>query len=345
MDYKYQAVEDLCNVLPWQVDCQLDYFKEGACILHIISEIPEVMKGLDQKKIAQVMKAHRLAKKELRDYTMTNKAQWCIVAIPNPAWAKQVFPDLSKEEAMESLWDAILKTVHVKEDNDPIQAWNEKQMAFEKHLKVMNDYQFDELHFTNSLGTDLHVGLVKQHIWAGGSETNENGVLFNANMPTEEIFCMPHKYRVNGIVYASLPLNYNGVLVKDFWIEFKDGKAVNFDAKEGKDALAELINFDEGSAHLGEVALVPYDSPISQSKILFFNTLFDENASCHLALGEAYPSCIENGLNMNEEEYDQNGVNKSNTHVDFMFGTSDMKIEGIKQDEKVLVFENGNFVF
>ena len=156
---------------------------------------------------------------------------------------------------------------------------------------------------------------------------------------------MPHKYRVNGIVYASLPLNYNGVLVKDFWIEFKDGKAVNFDAKEGKDALAELINFDEGSAHLGEVALVPYDSPISQTKILFFNTLFDENASCHLALGEAYPSCIENGLNMNEEEYDQNGVNKSNTHVDFMFGTSDMKIEGIKQDEKVLVFENGNFVF
>ncbi len=345
-DYKYQKVEDLCNILPWQVDCQLDYFKEGACVLHVISEIPEVMKDVDPKKIAQVMKAHRIAKKEIREYTMTNKAQWSIVAIPNVAWAKQVFPHLDEEEAMEALWNAILHCVHVDEENDPINEWKQLQITFDKRLKIMNDYQFEQLHFTNDLGTDLYVGLVKNHIWAGGSEENEAGVLFNANMPTEEIFCMPSKYDVNGIVYASLPLNYNGVLIKDFWIKFKDGKAIDFDAKENKEALSELIHFDEGSAYLGEVALVPYDSPISQSNILFYNTLFDENASCHLAFGEAYPSCIENGLNMTSDELEANGVNTSNTHIDFMFGTKDMNIVGIKKDHsEVVIFENGNFVF
>lgn len=346
LDYLYQKEEDLCHVYDWQVNCKLDYFKEGACILHIISEIPDVYKDCDPKKIANASKAARNAMKEVRDYTMSNKAQWSIVAVPNVTWAKKVFPDLDDEKAVEALWKAILKCVHVDENNDPIAEWNKLQEAFDAHLKVMNEYQFKTLHFTNALGTDLYLDLVDNHVWAGGCDKSTLGFAFNANMPTEEIFCMPAKYGVNGVVYASLPLSYNGVLVKDFWIRFEDGKAVEFDAKEGKEALSELISFDEGSAYLGEVALVPYDSPISQSKILFYNTLFDENASCHLALGDSYCQNVANGLNMNEEELKACGANSSNAHVDFMFGTSDMSVVGITKNQKeVAIFVNGNFTF
>ncbi|MGL5479793.1 MAG: aminopeptidase, partial [Clostridium sp.] len=215
-----------------------------------------------------------------------------------------------------------------------------------KHLEFFNKNNFKYLKMKNSLGTDLKVELPLNHIWCGGSEFTKGGVEFIANMPTEEIFTTPKRDGVNGIVYASKPLNYNGTLINDFNITFKDGEIVNFDAKEGLEALRELINTDEGSKYLGEVALVPYNSPISNSNILFYNTLYDENASCHLAIGEAYPSCIKDGENLSKEELLKIGSNVSLTHVDFMFGTSDLEIIGVTYDDTTIeIFKDGNYAF
>ena len=210
----------------------------------------------------------------------------------------------------------------------------------------MNAYRFKTLHFKNSIGTDLEIELVENHIWAGGGEMGGNGVYFVPNIPTEEVFTMPHKDKVNGKVVSTKPLNYQGNLIKDFYFVFKDGKVVEYNAKEGFDALKSLIELDEGSSRLGEVALISYDSPISNLNILFNDTLFDENASCHLALGNAYSMNIVNGTNMEESELVKLGYNVSLTHVDFMFGSSDMEITGVTHDEKTIeIFKKGNFVF
>lgn len=345
-NYFYQSDEELQHIYPWEIDSRLDLMKDGACILHIISEIPGIMNGVDASKISKARMAKALLSKELQEYTMLNKTQWCIIAVSNKEWADVVFPEFEGEiGAEEELMDRILSSVHVREDNDPIEEWTKLNASFQSRIQKLNTYHFDSLHFVNSLGTDLYVELPKTHIWAGGSEKTESGVEFNPNMPTEEIFSMPKRDGVNGIVYASRPLLYNGTMINDFWIRFKDGKAVEFDAKEGLDALTELINFDEGSSYLGEVALVPYHSPISESGILFYNTLFDENASCHLALGDAYPMNIENGTKMSEEELKQAGANSSLTHVDFMFGNEDMCITGSKDGKEIPVFKDGDFVF
>lgn len=346
--YLHADEETLCTIRDWQIHSKLDYLKEGACILHIISEIPGIFKDVDANKIAKARLAGAKANQEAQAYTMMNKTQWCIIAAPNEEWAMQVFPEFedAREAAVEELWERILYAVHVREDNDPIAEWNELADNFTRRIQILNEHKFKKLHFTNSLGTDLMVELPELHVWAGGSEKTIAGIEFNPNMPTEEIFTMPKKTGVNGKVVASKPLNYNGNMIEDFWIRFENGKAVAFDAVNGKNTLSELIAFDEGSCYLGEVALVPDASPISQSGILFLNTLFDENASCHLALGDAYPMNIKGGVDMSEEELQQAGANHSMTHVDFMFGSDDMHIEGIKEDgSRIPVFENGNFVF
>ncbi|NLA78898.1 MAG: aminopeptidase, partial [Erysipelothrix sp.] len=208
----------------------------------------------------------------------------------------------------------------------------------------LNDYQFDALHFTNALGTDLTVGLVENHVWAGGSELAQNGAEFNPNMPTEETFTMPHRERTHGVVVATKPLNYQGKLIEDFTLTFKDGKVIKATAKKEQATLDALLATDEGSAYLGEVALISHDSPISNMNLLFYNTLFDENASCHLALGRAYPMNIKDGQTMDEAELKAKGMNFSLNHEDFMFGSADMKIVGLKNDEEVLIFDQGNFV-
>ena len=345
--YQYQDEETLTTVRPWQIDCKLDYMKEGACILHIISDIPGILKDVDAAKVSKANLAMAKAGKELQAYTMANKTQWSIVAVPNKEWADLVFPEFEGCEAVvDELWDKILQAVHVEEDNDPIAEWTKLSENFHRREEILNGYNFKTLHFENSLGTDLYVDLADQYIWAGGSEKTTSGIEFNPNMPTEEIFTMPKKTGVNGKVYATKPLDYNGTLIDDFWFSFKDGKVEDFGAEKGYDALASLVHFDEGSSYLGEVALVPYESPISKSGILFFNTLFDENASCHLALGRAYPMNIKGGVDMSEEELQKAGANHSMTHVDFMFGSEDMKITGICGDQsEVAVFEKGNFVF
>lgn len=345
--YRYQDEETLSTVRPWQIDCKLDYMKEGACILHIISDIPGILKDVDAAKISKARLAMAKAGKELQSYTMMNKTQWCIVAVPNKEWAELVFPEFEgSDAAVDELWDRILQAVHVEEHNDPIQEWCRLQENFTRREEILNNHRFQKLHFENEQGTDLWVTLVQHHIWAGGSEKTVSGIEFNPNMPTEEIFTMPEKTGVHGTVYATKPLDYNGTLIENFWFTFQDGRVVDFGAEKGYDTLSSLVHFDEGSCYLGEVALVPYESPISKSGILFLNTLFDENASCHLALGDAYPMNVSGGVDMSEEELQAAGANHSMTHVDFMFGSADMKITGVCDDgREVSVFEKGNFVF
>lgn len=345
--FMHQDVDVLSDIHSWQIDSKLDYFKEGACILHIISEVPGILKDVDAAKISAQQLAMAKASKQLREYTMKNLSQWSIIAYPNVAWANQVFSEFEDDErAVNELMDSIYHAVHIDDENDSIQIWKELNQNFAKRVDLLNTYQFERLHFQNSIGTDIMIALVKNHIWAGGSDVSRDQVEFNPNLPTEEIFTMPKKDGVNGTVYASKPLLYNGVLIENFWFKFKDGDVVDFGAECGYDALHALIEFDEGSSFLGEVALVPYHSPISQSKILYLNTLFDENASCHLALGDAYPSNVKDGVDMSEEELLAAGANHSLTHVDFMFGTEDMKVTGIKDDGTLIpVFEKGDFVF
>lgn len=344
MDYMYQSEATLQKIHNWQVEKQLDYLKEGACRIHITSPHPGALKACDPQKMAVRQKAAGEALKEVREYTMASKVQWTIAAVPNSEWATLMFPELEEDAAIKRLWKEIMQCVYVNEIEDPVKTWEQRDCYFQEHIEKLNTFAFTSLHFTNDLGTDLKVGLVDHHIWCGGSELGQNGVRFNANIPTEEVFSMPHKDRVDGIVYASRPLLYNGNLIQNFHLRFENGKVVDFDATEGKEVLASLLKMDEGSSHLGEVALVPYDSAISQSGLLFYNTLFDENASCHLALGDAYPSCIEGGLHMEEEALAEVGCNQSMNHVDFMFGTKDLRVIGERADgSQVVVFENGNF--
>ena len=341
-----QAPEEVFGEFPeWQKEFYLSYVKQGAAFISIAASDPELLKDVNPDRVAKVQKTSNLALKEYRERIMSNKNAWCVVSMPTKSWAKKVFPDLSEEAAVEKLWDAILKTVRV-DTEDPIAAWDDHKDHLKVSAEFLNSHQFKALRYKNSLGTDLEIELPEHHIWLGGSEYTPEGIEFVANMPTEEVFTLPKKTGVNGKVVSSMPLNYNGNLIEKFSLTFKAGKVVDFTAEKGYEVLKKLIETDEGSCYLGEVALVPYDSPISNAKILYYNTLFDENASCHLALGKAYPICIENGKNMSKEELDQWEVNDSLTHVDFMIGTQDLEIIGTTAAGVVIpVFKNGNFAF
>ncbi len=343
--YESMEIEELVKVPQWRIDKFKYFVEEGGCAISITSPIPGLNAGIDPYKMQQAGIASSKALKFYRDHMMGNHTQWTVIAAPNTVWAEKVFPKLKGEDAVEALWDAILQASRVTESNDPIEEWADHNTSMLAHNKVLNDYNFKSLHFKNSLGTDLVVELVKNHVWAGGGEDSSKGVYFNPNIPTEENFTMPYKYGVNGKVVASKPLLYQGNLIEDFWIEFKDGKVVNYDAAKQKETLKSLIELDEGSCYLGEVALISYDSPINNSNILFLNTLFDENASCHLALGRAYPMNVLGGVKMSEKELLDAGSNLSMAHSDFMFGSKDMNIEGLMQDGTIVtIFKNGNFV-
>lgn len=345
--YYLNASDDVLKEVPEHVVKQGEYFvdKNGA-FLSIASPVPGLMSEVDPMKMMISQKAASEKMSFLRKYTMSNGGQWTVIAAPNYTWAKKVFPDAKFSEVVDKLWDAILTASRVTETNDPVQEWKEHMDRLASNNKKLNKYNFKKLHFKNGLGTDLEVKLVENHIWGGGGEIAQNGVYFAPNIPTEEAFSMPHKDGVNGKVVSTKPLNYSGKLVEDFWLEFKDGKVVKYGAKKEEATLKTLLELDEGSSRLGEVALISHDSPISNTNILFYNTLFDENASCHLALGNAYTMNIKDGHILSEEELIAKGYNKSMTHVDFMFGSEDMKIVGTTQDGKeVVVFDKGNFVF
>lgn len=341
-----RAPEEVFEEFPaWQKEFYLSYVKQGAAFVSIAASDPEILKDVNPERVAKVQKVSSIALQEYRERLMSNKNSWCVVSIPTKSWAQKVFPQLTVEEAVAALWEAIFKTVRVDLDN-PVRAWKNHTGNLQKSADFLNSQQFKFLRYKNSLGTDLELELPVDHIWQGGSEHTQDGIEFVANMPTEEIFTLPKKTGANGKVVSSMPLNYNGNLIEGFSLTFKDGKIVEFTAEKGYEVLKKLIETDEGSCYLGEVALVPYDSPISNSKILYFNTLFDENASCHLAIGKAYPICIKNGENMNKEELAELGVNDSLTHVDFMIGTSDLEIIGITAlGEEIKVFEKGNFAY
>ncbi len=341
-----KAPEEIFEVMPqWQVDSYLYYAREGAAFLSIAASNPELMKDVNPARISKSQKTRQLALKEFNQRLMTNKNAWSIVSIPTVGWSTKVFPEVSESEAVEKLWDSIFNIVRVDKE-DPVKAWDEHKNNLKKSMEFLNSNNLKALHYKNSIGTDLTIELPENHLWVGGAEYTAEGVEFIANMPTEEVFSMPKKTGVNGTVVSSKPLNYGGNLIDNFSFTFKQGRIVDFKAEKGLDTLKHLVETDEGSHYLGEVALVPYDSPISNSGIIFFNTLYDENASCHLAIGKAYSSCIKNGENMSEEELEEAGANNSLAHVDFMIGTPDLEITGIKQDgSKVPVFKNGNWAY
>jgi aminopeptidase len=343
--YTHQSIEELEKIPEWLISKYKYFIEEGGCVISVSSPIPGLNAGVDPQKMSKAGIAQMKALGFYQTHMMGNHAQWTIVAAPNTVWAERVFPNLKGEEAVDALWNAIFEASRVTETNDPVAEWAEHNKTLLAHNKILNDNNFKSLHFQNSLGTDLTVELVENHIWAGGGEDSTKGVYFNPNIPTEENFTMPLKNGVHGKVVSTKPLNYQGKLIENFWLDFKDGKVVDFGAEKQQDALKALVEFDEGSCYLGEVALISHDSPISNTGILFFNTLFDENASCHLALGRAYPMNVKNGTTMSKEELAKAGANDSMTHNDFMFGSEDMEIVGTKQDgTTVQIFKNGNFV-
>ena len=333
------------SAYPWQVQMFDLLSEEGAAFLSVSSGDPAVFAGVDPDRIRRFSIAYGNANEKFYARLMASKIAWTIVAVPCAPWAKKIFPGKPEDEATELLWDAILRTVRIREGEDAVALWTAHCDRLGERARKLNDYAFAALRYENSLGTRLTVELPEGHIWAGGSEKDEKGTTFIANMPTEEIFTAPKRDGVNGVVYSSKPLVLNGNLVEGIRLTFRDGRIVEAHADKGEEYLLAEINIDEGAHYLGEAALVPYHSPISESGILFYDTLFDENASCHFAFGEAYPTCIEGGAEQSKEELIARGVNaESNTHVDFMVGTADLSITGITRDGKEIpVFVNGDF--
>ncbi len=344
LNYIYRSLETLSEVTDiekaeWQ--SRVDHL---SCLLWLDSDDPDGLSGTDNEKISKANMARYPIIKPYRD-ALENKYQWCIAAVPGKEWARKVFPDLSAEEAVEKLWEAILYTSRVTEE--PVKEWDRHNATLAKRCEFLNKYKFDRLEYKSANGTDFTVGLNQKGIFCGGGETTLGaGVYFNPNIPTEEVFTTPMRGRADGKVVATKPLSYQGKLIENFWIEFKDGKAVKVGAEKNQDLLKKMIAMDEGAAYLGEVALIAYDSPINNTDILFYNTLFDENASCHLALGRGFNNCLENYEQYTNEQCRELGVNNSMIHVDFMIGSKDMSIVGITTDGKrVQIFKNGNWAF
>lgn len=341
LDIKYQSDETLGRVdklarekLKWRAESL-------PAQLHILSEDPDGLKGIDIAKMMRSQRARMKVVKPFRD-KMENKYQWCIVAVPGKKWAKKIFPELSTSKAMEKLWENILQASRVY--GDPIKNWEEHNLAVKEKCTVLNGMKLKQLHYTSKNGTDFTVELNENGRFCGGYDTTLSGVDFNPNIPSEEVFTSPKAGKAEGIVYATKPLSYNGQLIENFHIKFKGGKAVEVYAEKNQALLEQMISIDEGASMLGECALVPYDSPINNTGILFYETLFDENCCCHLALGRGFADCLYDYEKMTKEEHKQNGINDSQIHVDFMIGASDLQIVGIdKRGNKVLIFKDGNW--
>ena len=312
------------------------------CRISVMSEDPGAFGGIDQKRVAAYQSANGKALMPVRQATQNNDLSWTVVAAASPAWAERVFPDLKGEAAVDRLWEEIFKTTRIDRE-DPIQAWKDHDAKLHEKEDWLNKEQFSALHYT-SPRTDLTIGLPENHVWEGGGSKNAAGIEFMANMPTEECFTAPDNRRIDGYVTSTKPLSYAGNILENMKFTFKDGKVIEATAEKGQAVLDHLLETDEGVRSLGEVSLVPDPSPISQSGITFFNTLFDENASDHLALGAAYPFNVQGGTKMSEDQLKAKGINFSQAHVDFMVGSADMNIDGIKKDGTIVpVFRNGDW--
>ena len=344
LTYQKQSVASLSEVTPWVIEKQKYYCKDLPAMIYIDSDDPDGLKGVDQRKMAEVMKNRYPILKPYRD-ERDNKYQWTIIGAPSKAWAKKVFPDLPVNRAIEKLWEAILYTSRV--TDDPIKAWQEHNEDLEKRTKFLNSLNLDYLHYQSSNGTDFKVWLSNNILWeAGGERTLGSNIFFNPNIPTEECFTSPIKGKAEGKVVASKPLSYQGQLIENFSILFKEGKAVEVHADKNESLLKEMISMDEGAAYLGECALVPYDSPINNLGILFYNTLYDENCCCHLALGMGFTKLVKDYQNYTNDQLHEMGINDSAIHVDFMIGSKDLNITGYTKDGKAVeIFKNGNWAF
>jgi aminopeptidase len=342
-----KADETVFSEFPSYLKAKFDWMLDTGCTaLTIIGSDPEALKGVDNRRILAWQRASGEPTRAWYDAMSASKFQWSLGAHPTRAWAEKVFPDKTGQDAIDALWEAIFAVCRISGDGTAVQKWQDHCAQMRQRCKILNDYNFKSLHYTNSLGTDLTIVLPENHVWAGGSELSQGGVEFVANMPTEEIFTAPQYNAVNGRVYAALPLALDGNLVENFYMDFQNGKIVDVHAEAGEEYLRSSIALDEGSAYLGEVALVPYDSPINNRGILFYNTLFDENASCHLAFGSAYPTCVRGGEKLDADGQKALGLNQSMNHVDFMVGTKDLSIVGTTQDgREIPVFVDGNFAF
>lgn len=335
--------EILCNFPNWLIESRNIIAEKKACYVAISSDDPDLFSDVDAKKMADYSKASRLSFSKFYDASMSNNIKWCITSAPSIGWAKKIFPNKCDNDAIDLLWELIFKSMRVYESN-PTKAWNEHNQRLIEYCNFLNESKFETLHYKNSIGTDFSVGLPKGYIFTGGLEKSADGCPFTANMPTEEVFSAPHKYTANGKLVASMPLSHMGKLVKNFSFTFKNGKVVSFSAEEGYDTIKGILDTDEGANYLGEIALIGYNTPIQNLNTLFLNTLFDENSSCHFALGRAYPSCVENTDGLSRDELDKLGVNNSLEHVDFMIGTPDLDIIATKADgTTVQIFKNGDF--
>ncbi len=339
---KYFTKEQIENHPFWNRKIYDEYAKKDAAFLMFVSDNPDLMQDIDKNILAHASKTSRTSRPLYKKRQSTNDVAWCIASASTTGWAKKVFNN--DPNCVEKLWNKIFDICLINEE-DPLEAWDKKLEKSSERSKKLIELNIKTLHYTNSLGTNLYIGLSNNTIWYGAKENMPNGTPIICNMPTEEIFTTPNRLMTNGIVYSSKPLVYNGYIIEDFNIEFKDGKVTNFDAKKGKDILETIIKGDATSCYLGECALVDFDSPISNSNIIFYETLFDENASCHLALGTGFPNTQKNTKNKSKEELIEMGINVSDVHVDFMIGTKDLKIEAITHDNKeITIFENGNFI-
>lgn len=342
LHYKYQKLSTLAKVNQMDI-ARLKYMcKKLPSMLYIISDDPDAFKGVNQKKInkARVMSYPKI--KKYRD-EMDGKYKWCIAAVPNIKWAKKVFPKLNEDEAVEALWEAILSTSRV-DNNDAVENWNAHNQEILNKRNKLNALNLQELRYKSSNGTDFKVGLIDGCVWAGGFELAPNKGMYNPNIPSEEVFTSPMRGKAEGTLVASMPLSYQGEMIEDFSITFKDGKVSEVKAKKNQNLLEIMVKSDEGASMLGECALIPYDSPIRKTNILFYNTLFDENAACHFALGAGFPECVPNGVHLTHEEVLAYGVNDSMIHVDFMVGTKDLSITGIdKNGKEIPIFVDGNW--
>ena len=340
---RYQSVKTMSEVPEWQKARQQYFCDTLPARLHIVSEDPDGMRGMNIKKMAQARKiSYPILKPYIDD--RDGKQQWCIAAVPGKAWAKKVFPGLRTSVAMEKMWEAILSISRV--TDDPLKAWEDHNADLKNRCEYLNSLGIASLHYTADNGTDLTVGMIPEAIFCGGGEVSRQNIFFNPNIPTEECFISPMRGKAEGIVYSTMPLSYQGQLIENFSLRFENGKAVEAKAEKGEELLKQMITMDEGAAYLGECALVPQTSPIAQSGLLFYETLFDENASCHLAMGAGYADTIKDHHSKTLQECQELGINDSMIHVDFMIGCDSMNIDAVCADSKVVpIFRNGNWAF
>lgn len=344
---EHTDVTVLEDVKPWCERSFLDYAESegGACLLSISCRDPEIYRGIDGAKVARASTAAQKAMARWRRYTMNDRVQWSVVSIPSEAWARRVFPQLAPGEAQEALWQVIFDVCRVT-GGDVVRAWEEHVARMTARRDRMNAFGLDRLHLESANGTDLVVGLADGHVWEGAQSVTPQGYQFIANIPTEEVFTAPHRARVNGVVKGTKPYVYNGDVIDGFSVTFRDGEVVQHTARTGDALLGRLLDTDEGARRIGEIALVPASSPINRSGLLFYNTLFDENAACHIAFGEGYPGTVQGGVRMTEEELLAHGVNQSLIHEDVMVGSADLRITGVQKDGgTVTIFENGEWAF